>query len=249
VMIFKALGYLLLAQGKFGECLVLKQRELESVQDIGDRRMMGIARAEIGEVLCHLGRYTEAQDQIRQGIALLQGRSDYEVAFRHRYLGDVLLADGLLSEAQAAYELSYQFFHSRNEKGWMFTALTGLSRAQLALGDRQGAWFHAVRALRIYADVQLYTFFAYLTVAEIALLLVERGEVKWAFELYNLVLRQGNLAQSRWFADLFGRFIEQTAAHLPADEYSEAKKRGEGLNFSDTIAGLIVYINDRQPES
>ncbi len=35
----------------------LKQQELEIYQDIGDRRMIGIALAEIGEVLCHLGKY------------------------------------------------------------------------------------------------------------------------------------------------------------------------------------------------
>ena len=136
VMIIKTLGYLLLVRGDFEETLALKRHELEINREIGDRRMTGITQAEVGEVLSHLGRYAEAEDQIRAGIALLQGRSDYEIALRHRYLGDVLLARGKNEEALEVYRLSYQFFQSRNEKGWMLTALTGLSRAELALENR-----------------------------------------------------------------------------------------------------------------
>ena len=40
-----------------------------------------------------------------------------------------------VEEARAAYLFSYGHFQSVNEKGWSMTALTGLSRAELALGD------------------------------------------------------------------------------------------------------------------
>ena len=94
VMIIKALGYLLSVQGNFGDSLALKQRELEIVQETGDRRMLGIVQTEIGEIYCHMGDYLRAEAHIRTGITLLQGRSAYDFALRHRYLGDVLLAQG-----------------------------------------------------------------------------------------------------------------------------------------------------------
>ncbi len=248
VMIFKTLGYLLSVQGEFEENLILKQSELEIYQDIGDRRMIGIAHVEIGEILYHQGDYAKAEEQIRTGLVIVKELSDYEYALRHRYLGDVLLVQGKYEEAQTAYQYSCQFFHSKNDKGWIFTALTGLSRTELALGAWQAAWDHAAQALQLYTEVQLYTFFAYLIVAEIALLLATRGEVAHALELYCLVLRQGYLAHSRWFADLFGRLIEEAAAQLPAEEYSEAKKRGEQLKFPDTIARLLNIMKDNDFE-
>jgi hypothetical protein len=104
----------------------------------------------------------------------------------------------------------------------------------LALGDRSSAWSHASQALRLYRQVQLYTFFAYHIVAEIALLLADRGEIAWALELYSLVLRQGCLAQSRWFAELFGQFIDKAALKLPLEEQAAAKERGQGFHSSFT---------------
>jgi len=242
VMIYMTLGYLLLAQGKFEECFVLKQQELEIYQDIGDRRMIGIALAEIGEVLCHLGKYPESEDHIRRGMALVKDRSDYEFALRHRYLGDTLLAQGKHTEAREAYQFSYRFFQSTNHKGWTLTALTGLSRAELALGDRSAAWEYALQALQIYSDVPLFAFFAYLTVAQMALLLVEQGEIVQALELYGLVTRQGYLAQSRWFVKLFGQSIEAAAAGLPSEEQAAAKQRGQVLDFLGAIERLRTTI-------
>ncbi len=242
LLVTKTFGYLLSVQGKFDENLSLKLRDLEIVKNIGDRRMIGITLTEIGEVYCHQGKYFQAEEHIRTGMALVKDRSDYEYALRHRYLGDVLLAQGKYAEAQDAYLYSYNYFQTKNDKGWMLTALTGLSRAELALGDRSNAWSYANQALRLYSQVRLYTFFAYLTVAEIALLLADSGEVTCAFELYSLVLRQGYLSESRWFADLFGKFIEEVASHLSLEEQTAAKKRSEAFEFNDIISILLDNI-------
>jgi DNA-binding SARP family transcriptional activator/predicted ATPase len=239
VMILMTLGYLLLVQGKFEEAYALKQRELAVYQDSGDRRMIGIAHTEIGEILFHQGKYPEAENLIRKGMAFLQDRSETQLALRHRYLGDVLLAQGKNAEAREAYQVSCRFFQSVGEKGWILSALTGLSRAELALGNRAAAWEHARQALQIYTEIHLYTFFAYLSVAVMALLLADRGEIVRALELYSLVTRQGYLAQSRWFADLYGRFIE-AAANLPPEEIAAAKDRGQALDFSKTIDTLLT---------
>jgi DNA-binding SARP family transcriptional activator/predicted ATPase len=240
VMIYMTLGYLLLVQGRFEEAYTLKQRELDVYQDIGDRRMIGIAQAEIGEVLCHQGKYPEAEEHIRMGMAFLHDRNESQFALRQRYLGDVLLAQGKYSEAYDAYQFSYNFFKSVDYKGWMLTALTGLSRTELALGNRSAAWEHTRQALQIHHDIHLFTFFTYLSVAEMALLLADRGETIQALELFGLVTRQGYLAQSRWFADMFGRVIETMAAHLPQEEQIAAKRRGQALDFSRTIDTLLT---------
>jgi DNA-binding SARP family transcriptional activator/predicted ATPase len=242
VMISKTLGYLLLVKGNFQEALTLKRHELKINQVIGDRRMTGITQAEIGEILCHLGSYVEAEDQIRSAIALLKGRSDYEIALRHRYLGDVLLAQGKYDEARQAYHLSYHFFEARDEKGWMFTALTGLSRVEFALGKKTEAWRYVHQALCCYSEVQLYTFFAYLTIAEMALLMAFQGEIIRALELYSLVFRQDHFAKSRWFADVFVKFIEEAAVHVPFEKQAAAKKRGQEIDFSETVILLGNHL-------
>jgi len=246
-MAIKALGYLLSVQGNFEENLALKQRELEITQDTGDRRMLGIVQTEIGEIYCHMGDYLRAEAHLRTGIAWLQGRSDFEVALRHRYLGDVLLAQGKIVDAREAYRFSYQFFHATDQKGWILTSLTGLSRAELALGERTNARRHARQALQLFNQMQMYTFFAYLTVAEIAVLLADHGQVLHALELYGMVLKQGFLAQSRWFADLFGKFLEEAACQVPMDAKLAAQTRGQGLDFNATTRWLLDEVTRCDP--
>lgn len=238
LMVLKTQGYLLLAQGKFEACNALKQHELELVQDIGDRHLIGITLAEIGEILYHLGKYQGAEDQIREGMAMLKDRSEMEYAHRHRYLGDTLLAQGKFEEARAAYLFSYHFFKQVDEKGWMLTALTGLSRVEFALGNCSAAWQHAMQALQLYREIQLYTFFVYLTLADIALLLENQGEVVQALELYHLVSQLGYLAKSRWFAHLYGKHLDDAHARLPAEEQESLKERCQTLDFPGAIQKL-----------
>jgi tetratricopeptide (TPR) repeat protein len=245
VMALKTLGYLLSVQGKFAESLILKQRELGIYQYIGDRRMIGIAHAEIGEIIYHQGNYLLAEEEIRTGIELVRELSDYEVALRHRYLGDVLLAQGKYKAARDAYQYSYQFFQCKHDNGWMLTALTGLSRTGYALGNKVNAWTHAMQALQLYKENHLYSFFVYLTLAEIALLLADRGELIRALDLYGLVTRQGYLAQSVWFADLYGKPIETFVEGLPLQEVDIAKQCGQAKDIWMTVENVLAEFGPR----
>jgi tetratricopeptide (TPR) repeat protein len=242
-MILKILSYLLLVQGKFEECLSVKQRELLVVKDIGDPLQIGIVTAEIGEVLYHQGKYTEAEAEIHTGMELLKDQSEGEYIFRHLYLGNALLAQEKFEQALDAYETSYRFFQSIDEKGWMFTSLTGLSRTEFALGDRPSAWLHARQAIQLYSEIQLYSFFVYLTLANIALLLVDRGEILKGLELYYFTTKQAYLAQSRWFADLFGKFFEDASARLSVEEQDLVKENGLGMDFLETMDLLQKYLS------
>ena len=250
-IILKTLSYLLLVQGKFEECLSVKQHELLIVKDLGDPLLIGTVDAEIGEVLYHQGKFDEAEVMLCKGMELIKSQREGEYIFRLSYLANVFLAQGKFEQALQAFQTCYQFFRSVDEKGWMFTTLTGLSRTEFALGDRSNAWLHATQAIQLYSEIQLFSFFVYLTLANIALLLVERGEILKGLELYYFTTQQGYLAQSRWFADLFGRFFEDASAGVSMEEQDTVKKSGLGLDFSVAIKmvqDLISKINGQMPE-
>jgi len=73
--------------------------------------------------------------------------------------------------------------------------LTSLSRAVFALGRRAEAWQNAVQALSLYNEIRIHTFFVYLTPADLALLLVDQGEILQAMEVYRLVCQQDYLCR------------------------------------------------------
>jgi tetratricopeptide (TPR) repeat protein len=239
-MVYKALGYLLFFEGRFAENLALKHRELRTYTDLGDLRLAGIAHAEVGECLLHLGRYEEAEAQIRAGMDLLRDRAPAQFASRQRYLGDALLAQGRYRESLGSYQASLRAFEATGVRTWMLTALSGLGRAELGLGDRASAREHALKALRLYGKGDVLGFFVPMALAVVALLLAERGQAREALELYALAAGQPSLASSRWFADLYAQPIEAAAAGLPAEEHSAARARGQAAGLAEAVERALA---------
>ena len=64
-----------------------------------------------------------------------------------------------------------------------------------------------------------------------ALLLIDQGEIGRASELYFRMVRQGYLAKSRWFADLYGRSIEGAIKSLSLDEQAAVQEHAKTLNI------------------
>ena len=55
----------------------------------------------------------------------------------------------------------------------------------------------------------------------------------------DLVTRQGYLAHSQWFAELYGKPIEAKAGEIPEAEVEEAKKRGQTSDLSEVVDTLL----------
>jgi len=80
-------------------------------------------------------------------------------------------------------------------------------------------------------------------IAAIALMRIEQGQVKSALELYNLVKRFPNVANSYWFEDYFGKPIQAASANLPAGVVAAAQQRGQELDLSKTVGDLLAHFN------
>jgi tetratricopeptide (TPR) repeat protein len=152
------------------------------------------------------------------------------------------LAQGKCHEAIESYQFSLHYFQTVGESTWTFNALNGLSRAELALGDRAGAWQHAIQALRLYREGNVLDYFVYQALAVFALLLADKGDIQQALELYGKASSQPNLANSRWFADLHGREIEKAASHMACEEQAELKQAGQSMDLSQSLKNFFPML-------
>ncbi len=191
-----------------------------------------------GNASLDLGKYEEAEIQIRKGTALLKNTVEHEYALRQRYLGDALLAQGKWCEAMEAYQYSLNYFLSVSERTWIFTSLTGISRAAIALGDRSGAWKAATQALQLYRDGKVFNYFVYPILGVLAVLLADSGEITQALEFYETAVIQPNLAQSLWFADLYSQFIAEFAKEMPLEGQKSANGFGQNHDLSWVLQSL-----------
>jgi hypothetical protein len=78
----------------------------------------------------------------------------------------------------------------------------------------------------------------------VALLRADQGEAEQAVELHALGSRYPEVANGRYFQDVFGERIAAVAATLPPDVVAAAEVRGRARDLDATIAELIAEMAD-----
>jgi hypothetical protein len=78
--------------------------------------------------------------------------------------------------------------------------------------------------------------------AGIAVFLSEQGHEERAIALYALAEKHPLMAQSRWFADVYGRSVAMKAAALPPLVIETARAQGQKLDLWQTAESLLTEL-------
>jgi hypothetical protein len=76
----------------------------------------------------------------------------------------------------------------------------------------------------------------------IALLMVGRGDIERAIELYALASRHPLVADAPWFEDIAGRYIADASAHLAPSLVSAAHERGMTRNLDNAVQEVMIEL-------
>ena len=163
------------------------------------------------------------------------------IAFSYCVLGSVALAEEDHAGARQRLQESIPIYRETMELGFLGQVLALLAIAERGLDDLNQAKRHVYEALQIAADVGPSPPLIYAYPAT-ALLLIDRGEVERAVELYALALRDPFVAHSRWFEDVAGRHIDAVAKTLPPEVVVAAQERGQGRDLWTTAKELLAEL-------
>lgn len=235
---------LLNIRGRFSELLPIRQKRLAMAKELGDQRMIGYTRAELGETLCHLGHYAQAETELRSGLATLKSGHSYEHALWQQHLANVLLARSQYEEAYELCRSSLDFFRAIGEKGWASTTLASLSHAEFALSKRAEAWEHASEALRLLDEIHLFAFFIPRALAILALLSIDRGKLELAHELQIQISFQPFWENSHWYADLYGNPVEAATVGTVTKDRATNSLSASAPDLWETVKILIPEIRN-----
>jgi predicted ATPase/DNA-binding SARP family transcriptional activator/tetratricopeptide (TPR) repeat protein len=202
-LLLDSVNTLLNIRGQFSDLLPIRQKRLAVAQNLGDRRMIGYTQAEVGETFYHLGEYEKAEDNLRKGMAVLKEGYPYEHALWQQHLANVWLVRARYKDAVELCRSSLAYFNRIGEPGWESTALASLSHAEFALGERELAWEHALESLHILDRIHTLAFFIPRTLAILALLYLDRGNIDMANNLQTQISLQPFWGNSRWYKDLY----------------------------------------------
>lgn len=199
---------------------------------------------QLGRLLCHLGRYDEAAEQFRRGLALARAVDNVWVEWLIDILNSQRLAAlGELAAAEALLREALTLTPPDLAEGDMAGHWANLG---LVVG-RQGRWAEArpmlARGLRL--AVRVYNYLPIIEVLPgIALALAATGspQTTRAAELYGLLMAQPYYATARHFQDMSGRPLAEVLRVLPPDVAAAAEARGRSLPLWPAAEQLLADI-------
>ena len=231
------------AGGKYTEAHLLLDECLAISGDLGLRgASIASPTMERSGAKVHLGRYKQARAQARISLALSR-EVDYRFGIGGSLviLSSVALAEEAYTEAQALLQEGIATYRTIGQCAELSWALAHLGYVARGLGQLPQARQYISEALRIATGTEEFWPPVYVLPA-LALLLVDRGEVERAVELYGLASRYPHVANSRWFEDVAGRHIAAAATVLPPDAVAAAQERGRARDLWDTVKELLAEL-------
>jgi tetratricopeptide (TPR) repeat protein len=207
--------------GRYAELLEVREKKLAYARQRGDRQATGIYLAEIGEILCHLGDYPDAEIHFRQALDHIIGGTSYQYALRLCGLGEVLLVQGQFAESRDIFEESINGMKI-GEKWGLGKALAGLSIATYKLGDMEKAWELIQQALQYHYEGHTH-YFSHFSLGVYAYLLSQQGDPRTGIAIYSMLAQQKFVRDSCWFTDLYRDPITALAAKENPNDVAASK--------------------------
>jgi tetratricopeptide (TPR) repeat protein len=226
-------------RGRFGKCLRVLKEQRAIMQDGGTswvrHRWLCAARV-------HLGRYEQARADGELAVAFQRASGvPQTIAFALMTLSWAVLAEGAHVEAVGLLEESVALYHSVEQIDEGSSAQASLAYAVRSLGQLDRAREHLCEAL--HTGTEIGAFFPLMFgLPMAALLLLDRGQIERAVEVYALASRHAFVANSRWFEDVFGRRIAAAAKSLPAEVVAAAQQRGRARDLWETAKELLAEL-------
>ena len=155
------------------------------------------------------------------------------------------MGEGALAEAgpylQEALITFDHFDHPA--KCWLATqAHADLGGVALLQGDLDAAQQHLGRSLSSATGNRSLDASRF-ALPFVARLLAQQGQTERAVEIYALASRYPYVANSRWYQDLVGQYMESVGASLPPEVREAAQARGRARDLSATAEELATTLN------
>lgn len=240
------LGYAAFLQGRFEPGIALQEECLTIANDLALGHQRGMALQALATYYAMLGQYEQARAQATTGLAHARALGDgYVIGATCSVLGCVSLAHEDYADAQRWFEQSLAAYQEVAQKDGQSWSLTYLGCAAQGLGDLVQARQHLYEALRLGVEANAFLPIT-ITLSGIALLLVRKGDLEVAIELWTLLSRYPLISAGQLFEDTVGRKLADAAAALPPETVAAAEERGLARQLNTTAAEMLAKLGQQR---
>ena len=163
------------------------------------------------------------------------------VSYGKLVLGEVALVEAAFAQAYRTLQESLLGLKEFADEPWDVNQSAWLGLAARGLNHRPEAWQHLISALEWASKGQRFMELM-VSLAGIALLLADDGEVERAIELYALASRYQFVANSRWFEDVIGQHIAAVATTLSPEHVIAARRCGQASDLASSVEELLTEL-------
>ena len=237
----EALANLGQTSAHLGELAKAEAQLEESVAIYGDLGFSGsscvAALSMLGGVELYLGRYDRARALAQESLAKAR-QSGLRL-----WVGGALMRLGWVAMAEGEYEKARQFCEQSSSYLKEPPDHVALAYVTRGLGQTTQVQHHICKALHMGAGRGGPLGLAHVLPA-VALLLVDRGEVERAVELYALALRYPYVGNAPIYEDLAAKHIAAAAKALPPEVVEAAQARGRARDLEATVRELLAEFQE-----
>jgi hypothetical protein len=231
-----------LRTGHFAEAETTALDGIAAWEDLGLRTWTVRTSIVLVEARLHRGAYPEARVLAEEtAYRARQIGWDLGVSKVQIVLGQVLLAEAALPQAYASLQESLKDLAQISDDPRDVHPSAWIGLVARGLEHRHEAWQHLATALDWASRHQEFRELM-ITLAGIALLLADEGQIERAVELYAMASRYPFVANSRWFEDVAGTQLAAVAATLPAERVAGLKESGRARDLEATAAELLTEL-------
>jgi predicted ATPase/DNA-binding SARP family transcriptional activator len=229
--------------GRYPEGCAMLELALPKLHQLGDRFYITYGTLALAGSQMNAGRYERAGLTLQEGLVFARQDSfRREETFAVGVVGCLAMVQGDSAQALADLQHSVAGFRQMGFAGELGMALGGLALAQHRLGQEEQAWASLRESLHIAVETNS-RFTLYMLAAALVVLLADAARWEQALEAYSAVMTDPIVANSRWFSDMVGDWMDLAKVHLPEDIRWTAEARGREGDVFDVLGRLVQEID------
>ncbi len=225
--------------GRFDEAEILLEQSTSIYDELGGSGDLVFTNILLGATRVHLGQYDHARSLEQMSLKFAEKFNDRAGEGRALlWLGRVSLVEGLNTEAHQFLSKAAAIFQEIGKQDQLSSTLVSLAHSSLNLGNIPEARLNLKKALKISIDISVFLplLFAFPVAALYA---VKRGDKNRGIEIYSKVMRYAFVANSKWFADVFGAHIFDLNNPVQEEFVTAAQEQDMVLNLWSTARELL----------
>jgi DNA-binding SARP family transcriptional activator/predicted ATPase len=238
------LGLTLVWFGKLAEAHSLVEESIDSYKDLGALAEVARLYAILSQIEALQGSYEQARALAQTCLTMAQESGSWrDIGISFWVLGSVATAEEAFTLAQGWLQESIVVLEKVGMPDVLSAALATAGYAAWGAGLWNQAGEYLAQALHTAHRTRSRGAYL-LALPGVALLMIGRGQVEYAVELYALATSHPLVATARWFEDIAGRHIDAASASLAPDLVSAARNRGRGRDLDRTVQEALDYFRD-----